>query len=246
MKNLKKVLIIAGIVVVLLVGGMLVWSATSVRNAEESVETYLQSSNTVSVEDDRWLVLQPTSQAPRVGFIFYPGGLVDNLAYAPALYRIAEAGFLVVDVPMPLNLAILDYDAASKVIAAYPQIENWVIGGHSLGGAMASRFIYEADESIAGLALWASYPAESNSLAGFDIEVISLFGTLDGVSSVEKIERTIPLLPADTKYLPIEGGNHAQFGFYGLQEGDLAATISREAQQDQIVDAMVTFLEGFE
>jgi dienelactone hydrolase len=198
------------------------------------------------VEEDRWLVFQPAGQTPRVGFIFYPGALVENSAYAPALNRIAEAGFLVVGIPMPLNMAILDYDAASKVIATYPQIEIWVIGGHSLGGAMASRFVYEADENIAGLALWASYPAESNSLAGVDIKVISLFGTLDGVSTVDKIEKTIPFLPAETEYIPIEGGNHAQFGFYGFQEGDLDATISRDVQQDQIVDATIAFLAGFE
>jgi hypothetical protein len=42
--------------------------------------------------------------------------------------------------------------------------------------------------------------------------------------------------------VPIEGGNHAQFGWYGTQAGDGQATISREAQQAQIVDATTALL----
>jgi hypothetical protein len=97
-----------------------------------------------------------------------------------------------------------------------------------------------------GLALWASYPGESNALTFADIHVISIYGTLDGLASVHEVEDARPLLPAHTVYVPIEGGNHAQFGFYGPQGGDLDATINREAQQDQIVDAMMVFLAGFE
>ena len=55
-----------------------------------------------------------------------------------------------------------------------------------------------------------------------------------------------PLLPTDTIYLPIEGGNHAYFGDYGEQSGDNLATISREAQQQITVDAIVQFLNSIE
>jgi len=52
-------------------------------------------------------------------------------------------------------------------------------------------------------------------------------------------------LPADTVFVPIQGGNHTQFGYYGngteLQKGDNPADISRDAQQ-QIVDAMADFM----
>ena len=40
----------------------------------------------------------------------------------------------------------------------------------------------------------------------------------------------------------IEGGNHAQFGNYGPQKGDLPATISAEEQQAQAVDAITDFI----
>jgi hypothetical protein len=44
--------------------------------------------------------------------------------------------------------------------------------------------------------------------------------------------------------VPIEGGNHAQMGWYGPQGGDGTASISREAQQAEVVDATAALLEG--
>ena len=135
---------------------------------------------------------------------------------------------------------------AQKVLDAYPEIETWVIGGHSLGGAMSARFVYENPGLIEGLVFWAAYPADSNSLVDVDIPILSLYGTKDGVATYSKIERRFELLSEDTIYTPIEGGNHAQFGYYGPQNRDLEASISREEQQDQIVQMMVEFLEQFD
>ena len=74
--------------------------------------------------------------------------------------------------------------------------------------------------------------------------MVSLSGTLDGLATPDKIESTKKLLPADTKYVAIEGGNHAQFGWYGSQDGDNTATISREAEQDQVVEATEELLQS--
>ena len=133
---------------------------------------------------------------------------------------------------MPLYLAVLDANAAAEVIAAYPAIEHWAIGGHSLGGSMAATFTDQSSD-IDGLVLWASYPSESNDLSDREITVSSIYGTLDGLATPEKVSAAEPLLPSDTVWVPIEGGNHAQFGWYGPQEGDNPATISREEQQMQ-------------
>ena len=46
-------------------------------------------------------------------------------------------------------------------------------------------------------------------------------------------------LPADTEWITIEGGNHAQFGDYGVQDGDGEATISAEMQWGYTTDAVV-------
>lgn len=43
--------------------------------------------------------------------------------------------------------------------------------------------------------------------------------------------------------IKIEGGNHAQFGNYGKQKGDLDATITAETQQNITVKAIADFLE---
>jgi hypothetical protein len=246
MKIWKKILIAIVILFGVLFVGMVVWSMSSSYPADPAVEPYLQSSDLVEVEDGRWLTFKPVDTEPAVGFIFYPGGNVDHLAYVPALYRIAEAGYLVVDVPMPMDLAVISPDKAQKVIDAYPEIKTWVIGGHSLGGAMSARFVYENPGLIHGLVFWAAYPADSNSLVDVEIPILSLYGTQDGVATIGKIERRFELLPDDTTYTPIEGGNHAQFGYYGPQNRDLEASISREEQQDQIVEKMIAFLGQFE
>ncbi len=207
----------------------------------------LESTDTVTVQTDPWIVFEPTDQDAETGFIFYPGGKVDPRAYAPPARAIAEAGYMVVIVPMPLNLAVLSPNRADEVIAAYPEVDRWVIGGHSLGGSMAANYAAGHSDAIDGLMLWASYPTESSSLAGeTDLAVASIFGTLDGLVSLEDIEQSESLLPAQTQWTAIEGGNHAQFGWYGEQEGDNPATISRESQQVDVVEASLKLLESIQ
>jgi pimeloyl-ACP methyl ester carboxylesterase len=167
---------------------------------------------------------------------------VDYRSYAPTARAIAAQGHLVVIPPMPLSLAVLAPDRATEVMAALPEIERWAIGGHSLGGAMAAHYAYQNPAAIAELVLWAAYPPSSDDMsARHDLAVLSIYGTLDG--QAEELAAAQSLLPLDTEWVVIEGGNHAQFGWYGPQSGDNPATISREEQQSQIVAATVAFLE---
>lgn len=246
MKLWKKLLIVFTLFVLAMIVAGMVWSASSSYSAEPAVQAYLESSDRVLVVRDGWVSFQPTDQSPKVGFIFYPGGNVDHLAYAPPLHEIAAQGFLVVNVPMPFNLAVLAPEKALDVIEAYPGIETWVIGGHSLGGAMAARLVYTHPDEVQGLVLWAAYPADSDSLAASETPVLSLYGTMDGVASPRKIERRFELLPEETRYLALEGANHAQFGFYGAQNRDNPPEITRQEQQTLIVNATVDFLRSFE
>jgi hypothetical protein len=198
----------------------------------------------VSVKVDPWLVFSPVIELPTTGFIFYPGGLVDEVGYAPNARAIAAAGYLVVIPPMPLNLAVLAPDAAAEIIAAYPQITHWAIGGHSLGGSMAAAFALNNPGLVDGLVLWASYPAGSSDFSGTGLLVTSIYGTLDGVATSQEVEASSSLLPVGTTWVPIQGGNHAQFGWYGVQKGDNPAAIPHEAQSAQIVAATVALLES--
>jgi hypothetical protein len=202
----------------------------------------LESDELVEVSQDKWITFTPQDMQTSTGFILYPGGLVEAQAYAPAARAIAEAGYLVVVTPMPLNLAVFNSGAAADVIAAHPEIMNWAIGGHSLGGSMAASFADQNINYIDGLVLWASYPAESNDLSGKPILVTSIYGTLDGVATPEQVLASEPLLPQETVWVPIEGGNHAQFGWYGPQDGDNPAEISRKEQQNQTVKSTLTLL----
>lgn len=204
----------------------------------------LQSDAQVNITTEPWLVFQSSQNIPTTGLILYPGGRVDPRAYAPQAHIIASQGYLVIIVPMPLNLAVLGAERASSVINTYPNIQNWVIGGHSLGGSMAALYADRHRDQIKGLVLWASYPASSNNLADSTIKVASIYATLDGLAIQEKIDASRKLLPADTTWVQIEGGNHAQFGWYGLQSGDNPATISREEQQIQIVQATLNLLSS--
>ena len=239
----KKILLVFVIVVLIAIAGFVLWAETPLGPMPEA-EAALQSSATVQVETEPWYTFTPTGEVKNTGLILYPGGRVDPRSYAPTAHAIAEAGYPVVLVPMPLNLAVFGAGKAADVIAANPQVTRWVIGGHSLGGAMAANFIAKNPEAMDGLAFWAAYPASSDDLSGFDtLAVSSISATNDGLATPDKIDASRPLLPTSTKWLPIQGGNHAQFGWYGPQPGDGQATISREEQQVQVVEATLALLE---
>lgn len=232
---------IAMLLVVILVGGLLFLNARTARPMPEA-QAAMQSDDQVVVEQGDWLVFRPANAEPQTGFIFYPGGLVDPVSYAPAAHALAGQGYLVVIPPMPLNLAVLAPNAASGIIEAYPAIQDWALGGHSLGGAMAAQYADQNPQAVDGLALWAAFPAGSNDLSDQALEVTSIYGTLDGLATPDEVRAAAPQLPAGTTWVPIDGGNHAQFGWYGPQRGDNEATISRTDQQQQAVAATAELL----
>jgi hypothetical protein len=235
--------LIVGLVVVLLilVLGLLLWGLNPAQATPEALQA-LRSDDSVLVEVDPWLIFDPNEGAEDTGLILYPGGHVDPRAYAPAARSIAEQGHLVVIVPMPLNLAVFGANKADKIIEAYPVVISWVIGGHSLGGAMSARYAFRHPEKVQGLVLWASYPAGTDDLHASGLRVASIYGTRDGLTSLEDIRTSETLLPADTLWIEITGGNHAQFGYYGPQSGDLEAEISMDEQQRMIVEGTLAVL----
>ena len=227
----------------LLVGGFIIWAETGPTAMPEAIGA-LESDSIVEVEDDEWLVFRPAAGEPSTGLIIYPGGRVDPAAYAPLARDIAAEGHLVVIVPMPLNMAFLGANRALEVMEAFPEISSWAVGGHSLGGAMAANFADGNPDLVKGLALWAAYPAQSDDLSDQDLKVTSVYGTNDGLATLDDIRDSEALLPPDTRWVAIEGGNHSQFGWFGFQSGDNPAEISREDQQAQVVLATVDLLNS--
>jgi dienelactone hydrolase len=223
-------------------GGFYLWATTTSDPGPRAVAA-LDSDEQVQVIEDDGYTFQPTRPTP-VGFIFYPGGRVDPASYAAPAREIAEAGVLVIVPELTKNLAVLDADAADNVIAAHPEIEQWVIGGHSLGGTIAASYAGEHRDTISGLVLWAAYPSNRTDLSTLDAAVASAFGTRDGLTTLDDIDDSRNRLPAATNFVSIEGGNHAQFGDYGTQDGDNPATISREEQQAQAIQASLRILNA--
>jgi len=177
--------------------------------------------------------------------IFYPGAKVETYAYAPLLLQIAETGTDCILADMPLHFAIFDVNAADRIMQEYSgqNYKRWFLSGHSMGGAAASMnlssHLKKGDMPYAGMIFFASYPA--GSIADFGLPVLSVYGTDD--LDPQKIEDKISDLPKDADIVKIVGGNHAQFGNYGIQKGDGEAGISAEEQQKKTVDAVENFIK---
>jgi pimeloyl-ACP methyl ester carboxylesterase len=241
MKIIKRLLLGLLAVTVISTLGFVLWAETVAQPTDIALQALNSDSQVTVTQHDGYITFEPAAQRTTIGFIFYPGGRVDYRAYAPVLRKIAEQGYFVALPKVKLNLAFFDVNVADKVIAENPQIDRWAIGGHSLGGVAAALYTKNHLDTIRAIAFWASYPAD-DSLKDTNILVTSIYGTNDGLSTGGKIEESKALLPAHTKYVAINGGNHGQFGSYGEQSGDNPASISAEEQWDQIATATVQML----
>lgn len=244
--SIKKVIkfTLITFVSILIIGvlGMLVWSKTGTYPARKVALSALESSDRIAITQDKLIVFTPVEETD-TGVIFYPGGLVEPTAYAPILHKIAEEGVLVIITPMPLNLAIFNTGAANAVIDTYPQISTWILAGHSLGGASAAIFAENYPNRIDALALWDSYPPDSADLSDNAISVISIFGTTNNIPNTENFDDKKHLLPEYTIFIGIEGANHAQFGDYGPQKGDVIASMSLAEQHEKVAEIMLDFID---
>lgn len=240
---------LAALLLTTVIGAVLFFTLNTRNAARPEALAALASDQVVKVaraSEQDWYIFTPTKQTPTTGFILYPGGFVDPVAYAPIARELAAQGYLIVLNPMPLNLAVFGIESANDIIAAFPKITAWGIGGHSLGGAMAAEYVKGNADVIDGLALWAAYPAENSDLSDLSLEVVSIYGDADGVASVADVEGGAQRLPASAVFVPIPGGNHTQFGRYGegLQRGDNPAGISADTQQRIIVETTGHMLES--
>ena len=231
-KTLRNGLVVVAVLLVVAGAGFFAWTRIAGYTASPEAAALAATAQTPR----GWYVFQP-AQPTDTGLIFYPGELVDPAAYAPLMKQVSERGIMAVIVPMPLDLAVFGVSRADDVIAAYPDVEHWIVGGHSLGGSMAANYVSEHPEAVDGLALLASYPAGSTDLSGLPIGVVSVYGSEDGIAG-DKPAASMNRLPPSAELVVIEGGNHAQFGDYGPQRGDGVATISRADQQRQTAAAI--------
>lgn len=230
MSRRKKWLIAGEIVLLILtiLAGAFFWYVSDYYRAEAVALAVMGQDSGISQQDG--LIILSPSYPTDTAIIFYPGAKVEAEAYLPLLDQIRQTGVTCMLVHMPFRMAIFDADAAEEVIARFPEIQHWYIAGHSMGGAMASKFASDHPDLVDGLILmgayiYGDYPEENT---------LTIYGSLN--QSVEDhIDYT-------ENIVEIQGGNHAQFGNYGPQKGDPLATISAEEQQRQTVEAIAAFL----
>lgn len=232
--------VVAFIVVVLLVVvGVLVW-ANIVMQGDRDRALEVWTNDAVEVTStEHSVVMAPTGVASETGLVFIPGAKVDPYAYLYKLSEIVErTGATIVITKPTLNLAFFDQRPLTTFTADAPGVDRWFVGGHSLGGVRAC--MRADDPDVSGLVLFGSYCA--NDLTDSGLEVLSISGSRDGLSTPDKIADARQLLPKDAAFVEIQGLNHAGFGDYGTQPGDNTATIPSEQQRDEITNALATVL----
>lgn len=230
MSRRRKWLVAGGILLLILaiLTGAFFWYVSDYYRAEDVALEVMAQGSGITVQDNL-TILSPTYPTD-TAIIFYPGAKVEAEAYLPLLDQIRQTGVTCILVHMPFNMAIFDADAAEEVISRFPEIQHWYVAGHSMGGAMASKFASEHPDQVDGLILMGAYIYGDYP----DEKTLTIYGSLN--QSVEDhIDYT-------QNIVEIEGGNHAQFGNYGPQKGDLPAEISAEEQQAQTVTAIEAFL----
>lgn len=239
----KKILksLVAIVIVLALLFGACAFYVNDYYRADSGAISAFSSSGKLERENlsDETIVFKPENI--KAGFIFYPGGKVEYTSYIPLMDALARKGIMCVLLKMPFNLAVLDVDGAEGIQEMYPEIENWYIGGHSLGGSMAASYLSENISAYKGLILLGSY--STADLSKEDIKVLSVFGSEDKVMNKEKYDEYKINLPKDFSEEIIDGGCHAYFGMYGEQEGDGVATITNEEQIQKTAEIINIFIK---
>ncbi len=220
-----------------------------------------EPSSAVTIYDYReYIEINPTiNNYSKTGLVFYPGGLVDPHSYIEPLskFAISGKGHKIIIVKMPGNLAILDSNQGAWIFNDFPDVEQWVVAGHSLGGVMACSLVEKYPSFFVGMVLMAAYPQKSASLKDWPNPVLSLRGEHDLLVDSLKLASFKDYLPepfylktpddmpldrkARTDYYTIPGGNHSQFGNYGMQKGDGTATITKDQQAETVAFMILKF-----
>lgn len=237
-KNVKNVKLIMMVTIILaaVLCAVLFWVNDYYKATNTAKKAMLGNESVEVIEKDGYYLFDSSENRAdtEMGIIFYPGGKVDEKAYAPLLLELAEHGFEVYLVKMPAKLAIFGANAAEDIMEDASHIVNWTMMGHSLGGAMAADFSASHDKEVDALVLLAAYSLED--LSSLDMDVYSFYGSEDRVLNMEKYKECQANFPDDVIEEVIEGGNHAYYAHYGEQEGDGTATITREEQQEIVLD----------
>jgi pimeloyl-ACP methyl ester carboxylesterase len=221
----------------------LIWNAQAHGVASSLLQP--SASLDVAVDDEMTLFMPRNVDAHRPGMVFLPGGGVDPNAYVPLVRRIADTGVPIAIVRLPWRMAFsksAEAETWNRVLRARGRLgaaRPLVLAGHSRGAALSGRFSFTHDRELAGLIMIGTTHPRDEDLSQLTIPVLKIAATRDCVADMDATRANAKNLPASTTWVVIEGGNHAQFGYYGSQLGDCSADISREVQQQRTLDAIM-------
>lgn len=234
-----RVIVAILVLALIAVVGLLVWARTGLMHAEQAPWEAVRSDPALRVhEDDTAIVLRPSQDQPtEVGLVFYPGAKVEAAAYASRLSGLVTQGGMTVVIVKPwLSLALFDQRGLDTFTEQAPELDSWIVGGHSLGGVRACQMAGDAE----ALLLLGSYCASD---VAADMPALSLAGSEDGLSTPQKIAEAADHLPEQARRVEIDGANHSGFGDYGPQDGDGRATISDEAMTEVVTSHALDLAE---
>ena len=105
-----------GVVAMLLLCGVCWIYAADYYHADDAAVAAMSPAADVTVEQ-KGNTLAFVPEDAETGLIFYPGGKVEYTAYTPLMRMLADNGVLCVLVEMPLNLAVLNMNAADGILS---------------------------------------------------------------------------------------------------------------------------------
>ena len=234
-KKMPVILIFIITLIIILITAYFIYAKSKARFGDKkSIEKYLSKLKDVTITKlgkDNLVFKGPNAKA---AFIFYPGGFIDQYAYEPLMAALAHRGIMCIihkSSPIPPFLAYNDSDGIKN---KFPEIKNWYIGGHSLGGVCSSFYVSKHLNDFKGLVLLGAYTILN--LVDTKLKVLSIYGSEDKVLNMKMYKKYKPSLPKDLVEFIIEGGCHSYFGMYGIQSGDGTPKISNEEQIEITVD----------
>jgi len=245
--RIRSVWVILGIAATIIFVG---WSLIVYRASGEARAAAKTDAAVAIVRENGIWRFTPTysPSEPAVGLLFFPGALVDPVAYAPLARAVAAAGYLVVVVELPRRGAFGGANDPDLLIQAVRQMlkprgpRRWVIAGHSRGAVVATELAGSRTKGIAGLVLIGTTHPRDVDLSALAVPVTKVVGTRDGIAPLKKALANRHLLPPATRWVQIEGGNHSQFGWYGFQPGDRFAKIEADSQRAIMIDTILALL----
>lgn len=233
-KRLIIILVSVLLAVALMFGALAIYAADYYRADTVAIDSFRTERDPEPIYHKGYISVEP--EGAKRGIILYPGGKVDPVAYVGLVQALGSYGIFAAVVDMPFNLAFFGSNAASGIMREHPEIQKWYVGGHSLGGTVAAGYAKRNDDKVDGLILLGSYA--NTDLTETDLKVFIAYGSEDEVIGMETYEKKMKNLPEGYTKLVIEGGNHAGFGMYGIQDGDGEATIIA-AEQIRLVANLI-------